>query len=94
MGSKLLVTLGFVLLLHFIQRFEDERTRRLKHPVTLGATEALKVLLINPHQRAWHSRSIRLAMSKTEQYPEAGTCLKSERKYPMPQNVDGSGVQD
>jgi hypothetical protein len=63
-GSKLLVSLGFVLLLHFLQRFEDDRTRGLKHPVALGATEALEVLLINPHQLAWHGRSIRLRCVK------------------------------
>ena len=75
-GSKLFVALAFILLLHFIQRFEGERTRRLKHPVTLGATEALKVLFLNPYQLAWHGPSIRLAMYKTGQFPEAETCLK------------------
>src|ERR1700674_1461992 len=71
MGSKLLVTLGLVPLLHFLQRFANERTGRIKHPVTLGATEALKVLVFNPNQLPRHSRSISLSMCKMEQGPEA-----------------------
>src|SRR6266404_1511778 len=59
-GGKLFVTLGFVLLLHIIQRFVKRSARRFKHPVALGATKALKVLLLSPHQLAWHGRSIRL----------------------------------
>src|SRR6266849_6754955 len=58
-GGKLFVALVFVLLLHFIQRFVKGRTRGLKHPAALGATEALKVLALNPHQLAWYGRSIR-----------------------------------
>jgi hypothetical protein len=73
-GSKLFVALGFVLPLHFIQRFAHERTRRIKHPVTLGASEALKVLVLNPYELAWHCRIIGLAMYKTEQCPEAAIC--------------------
>ena len=66
-SSKLFVTLGFVLLLHFNQRFRNNRTRRLKHPITLGATEPLEVRLLDPYQLARHCGSIRLRMSKTEQ---------------------------
>ena len=40
--------------------------RRLKHPVTLGAAETLKVLVLNPYQLAWHGSSIRLAMCKKQ----------------------------
>jgi hypothetical protein len=47
-GSKLFVTVGFVFLLHFIKRFPVERARRLKLPVTLGATEAVEILALNP----------------------------------------------
>jgi hypothetical protein len=47
-GSKLFVTLGFVLPLHFIQWFRNNRTSRLKHPVALGATETLKLLVLDP----------------------------------------------
>jgi hypothetical protein len=72
-GSKLFVTLGFVLPLHFMQRFANERTRRIKHPVTLGASEALKVLVLNPYKLAWHCGIIRLTMCKMEQGPEAAT---------------------
>jgi len=52
MDGKLFETLGFVLLLHFIQRFTNGRTGRLKRPITLGATEALKVLFLNPYSLA------------------------------------------
>src|SRR6266852_6377963 len=58
-GGKLFVALGFVLLLHFIQGFVKGRARGLEQPVALGATEALKVLFLNPHQHAWHGGSIR-----------------------------------
>ena len=47
-GSKPFVTFGFVFPLHFINRITRERTWRVKPPVTLGATEALKILALNP----------------------------------------------
>jgi hypothetical protein len=72
-GSKLFVTLGFVLPLHFIQRLASKRTRRIKHPVTLGATEALKLLVLNPYQLA-HGRIISPTMCKSEQCLETATC--------------------
>jgi hypothetical protein len=53
-GSKLFITLAFVLLLHFIERGASERIRRLKLPVTLGATEAQEIVALNPFQFAWH----------------------------------------
>jgi hypothetical protein len=87
-SSKLFVALGFVLLLHSIQGFVKERTRRLKHPVALGATEALKVLFLNPYQLAGHGWSIGLTMCKREQYLQARTCLKSGRRRLGPQEVD------
>jgi len=63
-GSKLFVALFFILLLHFIQGFVKGRARRLKHPVALGATEALKLLALNPYRLAWHGRSISLPCVK------------------------------
>ncbi len=87
-SSKFFVALGFVLLLHSIQGFVKERTGRLKHPVALGATEALKVLFLIPYQLAWHGWSIGLTMCKREQYLQAETCLKSGRRGPGSQGVD------
>jgi hypothetical protein len=92
-GSKLFVTVGLVVPLHFIQRSANDRTRGLKHPFALGATKALRVLALNPYQLAWHDRSISLAMSKTEYHPEAGTCLKSGWQCLMLQEVDSWSVQ-
>jgi hypothetical protein len=86
-GSKLLVALGFVLLLHSIQGFVKERTRRLKHPVALGAAEALKALFLNPYQLAWHGWSMGLTMCKKEQYLQAKTCLKGGRRRPGPKKL-------
>jgi len=48
-GSKLFVTLRFVLQFHFIECFVKGRTGRLKHPVAVGATEALKVPVLHPY---------------------------------------------
>ena len=73
-GSKLLVTLGLVPPLHFLERFANERISRVKHPVAVGAAEALKVLSFNPDQLAGHGRSIRLPVSKKEQCPDGVTC--------------------
>jgi hypothetical protein len=72
-GSKLFVTLSFVLPLHFIERFANDRNRRIEHPVALRATEALKVLFLNPYELA-HVRIISLAMCNSEQGLEAATC--------------------
>jgi hypothetical protein len=47
-GRKLCVTFGFVFPLHLIKRIAHGRAERLKLPVTLGATEALKILALNP----------------------------------------------
>jgi hypothetical protein len=54
MGSKFFFTLGFVIPFHFIKRIADERAKGLELPVTLGATEALKILAPNPFQCALH----------------------------------------
>jgi hypothetical protein len=54
-GGKLFVPLSFVLLLHFFQVFTDERTRRLKHPVTLGASESLEGMALDPDALARHA---------------------------------------
>jgi len=78
-GSKLFVTMGFKRLLHFIPRFANERTRRLKHPVTLGATEALKVSFLNPYPLAWHCRSISLTMCKRERCAAASAAFRGWR---------------
>jgi hypothetical protein len=40
MGSKLFITLGFVIPFHFIKRIADKRTKRLELPATLGATRS------------------------------------------------------
>jgi hypothetical protein len=53
-GSKCLVTLGFIFSLHFIERIASERSSWAKLPITLGATKAMKLLALNPFQRAWH----------------------------------------
>ena len=87
-GSKLFVTLAFVLLLHLIQRFATERARRLKRPVTLGAAEALKALAHNPYQLARHGGSISPTLFEKEQCSEADTCLKSGRGRPSPQEEE------
>jgi hypothetical protein len=73
-GGKLFVTLGLVVPLHFIQRFADDRVQRTKCPVTLGATETLEGLVLNPNQLAPHGHIICLTVYKTEQYREAGAC--------------------
>ena len=49
-GSKFPVTLGFVFLLHFLKRIANDRTKRIKHPITLRATEVHKTLALNPTQ--------------------------------------------
>ena len=71
-GSELFVTLGLVFPLHFIKRIARERTRMVKLPITLGATEALKVLVLNPYHLA-HCRIIDLVVYKSEQHLEAAT---------------------
>jgi hypothetical protein len=67
MDSKLFVALGFVIPFHFIKRIADERPKRLELPVALGATEALKILALNPFQLALHCCIITPSVSKTEQ---------------------------
>jgi hypothetical protein len=47
-GGKFFVTVGFVLLHHFNKRITSDRTGRLEPPVTLRATETLKILALNP----------------------------------------------
>jgi hypothetical protein len=53
-GSKFLVTLGLIFSFHFLEGIASERSSRAKLPITLGATKAMKVLALNPFQRAWH----------------------------------------
>jgi hypothetical protein len=93
-GSELSVTLGFELLLHLFQRFATERIGRPKDPVTLRATETLKVLILNPYHRARHGRSISLAVCKREHYLKAATCLKRGGGRSIPQKVSALCVQD
>jgi hypothetical protein len=50
-GSEFFITLGFAISLHFIDRFANDRTGRVKHPGTLRATVALKILVLNPDKR-------------------------------------------
>jgi hypothetical protein len=47
-GSKFFVALGFVLRHHFNKRITGDRTGRLELPVTLRATQTLKILALNP----------------------------------------------
>ena len=84
MGSKLFFTLGYVIPFHFIERIADERTMGLELPVTLGATEALKILVLNPFQCALHGCSITPAVSKTVQ-PLSSTAFQFQamRRLPM-----------
>ena len=60
-GCELFVALCFVGLLHLVKRFVDERTSRIEHPLTFRASEALKILALNPDQFALqlpnHSRN-------------------------------------
>ena len=53
-SCELFVALGFVRLLHLVKWFADERTNRIEHPLTLRASEALKILALNPDQVARH----------------------------------------
>jgi hypothetical protein len=46
-GSKILVTLGFVFRYHFMKRLASERAGRFKHPIAFGASKALKLLVLN-----------------------------------------------
>lgn len=54
MGGKFLVTLGLVLRHHFLKCIADERARRVKHPVALGASEAVKILGLDLNKLAGH----------------------------------------
>ena len=92
-GSKLFVTMFFVMLLHFIERGTGECTRRLKLPVTLGAAETLKILALNPFQTAWHLRTIssRCAKQHTAILPACNGCLTESRsRKSVPQNGPGA----
>ncbi len=53
-GSKFLVTLGLIFSFHFLERIASEHASWAKLPITLGASKAMKVLALNPFQRAWH----------------------------------------
>jgi hypothetical protein len=78
-GGKLFVALGLVLLLQFIERLADERTGSAKHPRTPGATEPLKVRILDPDQLARHGQSISPMVCKIEQCLEARRNQKSGR---------------
>jgi hypothetical protein len=62
-GCELFVALGFVGLLHLVKRFVDERTSRIEHPLTFRASEALKILALNPD----HLRGITRIMTQNKQ---------------------------
>jgi hypothetical protein len=55
--GELFVKFGLICLLHLIKRTTDERTGRFKYPLTLRASEAQKILALNPHQLACHCRA-------------------------------------
>jgi hypothetical protein len=84
MGSKFFFTLGFVIPFHLIKRIADERAKGLELPVTLGATEALKILAPNPFQCALHGYIVTAAVSKTEQQLQSQLDLNPRlRRLPM-----------
>jgi hypothetical protein len=56
----------------------NERTGGLKGPVALGASEALKILLLNPNQLAWHGRSISLPCAKKNSVQRLPHAYKAE----------------
>jgi hypothetical protein len=66
-GSKFFVTLGLIFSFHFLEGIASERASWAKRPITLGATEAMKVLALHPFQRAWHHRIVNQEVCKSEQ---------------------------
>ena len=58
--SKFLVTLPFVVLLHFLNRFSYGRTRRAEHPCACRTCPALKIPCFNPHDVPTHTPTIPL----------------------------------
>jgi hypothetical protein len=80
MGCKLFFALGYVIPFDLIKRITDERTMGLELPATLRATEAQKILILNPFQFAFHCSIITPAVSKTEQ-PRSFLCRASIPDY-------------
>jgi len=54
MRCEFLVALLFVVHLHIVNGFTDERPYRFKCPATLGASPALKMLAFDPDKFAMH----------------------------------------
>jgi hypothetical protein len=54
MRCEFLVALLFVVRLHLVDGFTNERPYRFKCPGTLGASPALKILAIDPDKFATH----------------------------------------
>ena len=68
-GSKFLVTLGLIFSFHFLERIASEPSSWAKLPITLGATEAMKLLALHPFQPAWHLWIVNQEVCKSEQCP-------------------------
>jgi len=54
MRFELHVALLFVVLLHIVNGFANERPQRPEHPFAFGATPALKIVSLDPYQFATH----------------------------------------
>ncbi|HXE36330.1 MAG TPA: hypothetical protein VN087_20620 [Verrucomicrobiae bacterium] len=54
MLSKFLISLRYVIALHFIQRSANEWTGVAKHPYALGAAVAVELLALDPYELARH----------------------------------------
>jgi hypothetical protein len=52
--KEFFITLSLVFLFHFIERFTDKCTSKLKYPRALRATVALKIRSLNPDKSPWH----------------------------------------
>jgi hypothetical protein len=69
MQRKLFVALQFEVAHHFVEGYATGRARRFKSPVTLGTTEATKMLLINPYQVPAHGFLCRCAPALSDCEP-------------------------
>jgi hypothetical protein len=54
MGLKLFVALQLKAAHHFMEGIAGRSTRRFELPVTFGAPETPKTILLNPHQLSAH----------------------------------------
>jgi hypothetical protein len=54
MRFELLVALLFVVPLHIVNGFANERPQRAEHPFAFGASPAVKIVSLDPYQFATH----------------------------------------